>query len=756
MRVLLKLLLCLLITVSLADNNKIQSIKYLGLHRLTKEALTPWVDLGVGDEASKQAVSQQIKKFYESQNFESITSNFENGDLTFTFVEEPIISAISFEGNTVLSDKELEKPAENAGLKPGRPFNPTKFKQFIYSISQEYQSKGYLDIDIKPDLEKRFGKVNIKITIEEHNQTRYGKITFDGNEQFSDGALRWATRLQTFNPISWLRGTYIYSEENFDMSIRTLYEYYYDRGYLEFEVLKKDVTFDDKNRFANVYINLFEGSQYKLKSITMNSSVQLPKSILIMQEAIEQQPYSRADLMKLIQMTQDYLKDMGYAYASIIPKQNINSDTHEVSIELEVKPEKIYHIRKINFHGNNLSNTTMLRRYMKQNEGQRFSQKELEASKNRLLGLDYFNDVNYKINPVPGFSDQVDIDYNLDEKDSVNSIMGEFGWGKSVGLTLGADLKFKNFFGSGNQVIMSLKSTKTQLSTSLTHIDPFYTEYGITRSTKLYYTSVDTDKVKASDFKSKNIGASIVYGIPVSRYSKMDMGINLEQSEFRDSDNYSQQINDFISQHGNSYTNFAIKLGLAQARYEENYKNQFNASLELGLPVFRHELTYYTLSIMDRFKYDLYRLNPKESFRLELNPKISYGQGYDEYAGQLPFFKRYHAGGFGSVRNYNGYSLGPKDSKGDALGGDLLTVIGTNLYFPMPFIKNNPFESALFLDVGNVYKNNFSADELRGSVGLMLLLKIGQMPIGFTFAKPINDKATDDFNTIDFALGVDF
>ena len=82
--------------------------------------------------------------------------------------------------------------------------------------------------------------------------------------------------------------------------------------------------------------------------------------------------------------------------------------------------------------------------------------------------------------------------------------------------------------------------------------------------------------------------------------------------------------------------------------------------------------------------------------------------------------------------------------------------MGTNLYFPIPFVENNPFETAVFFDVGNVFKNDFSADDLRGSAGLLVLMRMGPMPIGFTVAKSINEKPGDEFNTFDFAFGIDF
>lgn len=744
------------ISYGAVSNDAITSVQYKGLHRFSVEALTPWIELQVGDTASKTAISQQIKRLYTSQYFESISSSFNDGKLVFSFKERPIISAISFDGNSVIADKQLEKPVQALGLRPGRAFDPAQLQKLVSGIVHEYKNKGYLKIEVNPEVRRHAEKVVIVINIDENKQAEYDNITFDGNKDFSASTLKWAIKLEKFNLISWFTGGYIYSEENYNRSIRTLYEFYYDHGYLDFEIIDKKVVYDDKENKANVTIKLFEGEPYTLTSINVESSVQLPKAILLMQESLEQQTYSRADVMKLMNGIQEFLKDIGYAYATIEPKQKLDHKKHTIVLNLKVLPEKVYHVRKINFHGNDLSNSTMLRHYLNQNEGQRFSQKELDASKNRLMGLGYFDDVSYKVNPVPGFSDQVDIDYKLSEKDSVNSIMGEIGWGKSSGVNLGADLKFKNFLGSGNQVIMGLKSTKSALIASLTHTDPFFTDYAISRMTKLYYSSVDTDKLESTDYKSKNYGTTVSFGFPVSRYAKIDAGFNIEHSEFKDSDEYSDQVQDFITKHGNSYTNLALKLALGYARYEDDYRNHFNVSAEVGVPSFPHDLTYYTLNLTERFKTTLYKLSPEDKFVFEVISKVSYGQGYGSFSGELPFFKMFHAGGFGTVRNYKSYSLGPKDSKGDILGGDLLTTLGTNLYFPMPFIEKNPFETALFFDMGNVYKNNFSADDLRGSVGLMFLLKFGQIPIGFTLAQSVNEKAGDEFNTFDFAIGVDF
>ena len=52
---------------------------------------------------------------------------------------------------------------------------------------------------------------------------------------------------------------------------------------------------------------------------------------------------------------------------------------------------------------------------------------------------------------------------------------------------------------------------------------------------------------------------------------------------------------------------------------------------------------------------------------LFLNGDIGIGDGYG--GREMPFFKSYYAGGPGSVRGYQPYSLGPQDGSGAALGG---------------------------------------------------------------------------------------
>ena len=148
--------------------------------------------------------------------------------------------------------------------------------------------------------------------------------------------------------------------------------------------------------------------------------------------------------------------------------------------------------------------------------------------------------------------------------------------------------------------------------------------------------------------------------------------------------------------------------------------------------------------------------------------RLGYGGelGDNEY----PFYKHFFAGGLKTVRGYEQNTLGPRDSKNDPFGGDVLVTGGVELIFPMPFVKDRSgWRTLLFVDGGSVFDTDCSSvslaancesgiklDELRYSAGFGLswLTPIG--PLSIAIAAPLNDKVGDDTEVFQFALGQTF
>jgi outer membrane protein insertion porin family len=174
------------------------------------------------------------------------------------------------------------------------------------------------------------------------------------------------------------------------------------------------------------------------------------------------------------------------------------------------------------------------------------------------------------------------------------------------------------------------------------------------------------------------------------------------------------------------------------------------------------------------------------------------GYGKLGYGNDLPFYKNYYAGGYGSVRGYDNNTLGPKypgvtynetrtkDYDPEEVGGNALIQFGTELVLPVPFkgdwarqVRPVIFaEGAQVFDTdcntasGNLYLNGstaavdakkyckdnygFDAGNMRYSVGVGFTWVTMIGPLSLSYAFPLNDKPGDETKNIQFEIGRTF
>jgi outer membrane protein insertion porin family len=176
------------------------------------------------------------------------------------------------------------------------------------------------------------------------------------------------------------------------------------------------------------------------------------------------------------------------------------------------------------------------------------------------------------------------------------------------------------------------------------------------------------------------------------------------------------------------------------------------------------------------------------------------GYGKLGYGNDLPFYKNFYAGGFGSVRGYDNSTLGPKypgvtysesrskDYDFEEVGGNALIQFGTELALPLPFKGDwtrqvrpvifaegaQVFDTQCDVPSGQLYmtgsktdagvdakqycKDNFGfeLDNMRYSVGVGFtwITMIG--PLSLSYAYPLNDKDGDETKNIQFEIGRTF
>jgi outer membrane protein insertion porin family len=171
------------------------------------------------------------------------------------------------------------------------------------------------------------------------------------------------------------------------------------------------------------------------------------------------------------------------------------------------------------------------------------------------------------------------------------------------------------------------------------------------------------------------------------------------------------------------------------------------ASLEAGLP--GGTLKYYKLTQQLQWYYPISR-----TFTLQLNGEVGVADGMG--GKPLPFYKNFYAGGAGSVRGFDSYSLGPVDSEGAFLGGTKRLVGNAEVLFPVPGTGvDRSMRLGLFLDTGQVFgaDEKMSLSELRYSTGLSFNWNSPMGPLRLSYGLPLNAKPGDRKQHVQFQFG---
>jgi outer membrane protein insertion porin family len=122
----------------------------------------------------------------------------------------------------------------------------------------------------------------------------------------------------------------------------------------------------------------------------------------------------------------------------------------------------------------------------------------------------------------------------------------------------------------------------------------------------------------------------------------------------------------------------------------------------------------------------------------------------------LPFYKNYYAGGATSVRGFDSYSLGPRDSLGAILGGNKRIVGNAEMLFPVPGTGvDRSMRLGLFFDAGQVWGADQKIDlsDLRYSTGVSFNWNSPMGPLRLSYGLPLNSKPGDRTQHIQFQFG---
>ncbi|MGH6629154.1 MAG: outer membrane protein assembly factor BamA, partial [Burkholderiales bacterium] len=368
-------------------------------------------------------------------------------------------------------------------------------------------------------------------------------------------------------------------------------------------------------------------------------------------------------------------------------------------------------------------------------------------SRQRIDKLGYFTEVNLETPAVPGTTDQVDVNIAVAEKPTGLVLLGA-GFGSGDGLILSGSISQNNIFGSGKHVSASLNSSKINTIYALSYTDPYYTVDGVSQGFDLYYRVVSPSDADLARYETKTAGGQLRLGVPVSEIDTIQYGLGYENVDITTFPDSPQFYQDYVTTFGPSNSNFFTTAGWTRdSRDSLIYPTKGTlqkASAEVGLP--GGDLHYFKLYYQYQRYFPLTR-----HLTFMLNGEAGYGDGYGDKP--FPFFKNFYAGGVNSVRGFESFTIGPKDSSGQPRGGSRKLLGNAELYFPFPGLENDrSVRVGAFFDTA-VVGDKIDMNELRYSVGLSLLWVSPLGPLKISAAAPLRKEPLDQTQAFQFTIG---
>jgi outer membrane protein insertion porin family len=429
------------------------------------------------------------------------------------------------------------------------------------------------------------------------------------------------------------------------------------------------------------------------------------------------------------------------------------------------------YVRQINLSGNTKTRDEVIRREFRQFEDSWYDGEKIRLSRDRVDRLGYFKEVNIETPEVPGTTDQVDVNMGVVEKPTGNILLGA-GFSSSDKLSLTGSIQQANAFGSGNTLGLDVNTSKQYRTIALSQTTPYFTDDGVSRSYELFLRTNRPPEINTGDYIVTTKGANVKFGVPFSELDTVFFGAGVEQTrvetylsvaDHNDSPQlYRQYVTDFgnatgISDPGtHSATTTSLPLTVAWQRDSRDSAlvptkgryQRFNFDIA---PV--GDLKYYRAMYQHQYFKPMFR-----TITLALNGEFDYGHSIGSKP--YPVFKNFYAGGIGTVRGYEGSSLGRTDPvSGDPLGGTSRIIANAELQLPFPGSGNDrTLRWFTFVDAGNVYAEGqkIQLSDLRYSAGLGISWVSPIGPLKLSFGKPLNAKTGDREQRFQFQLGTGF
>ncbi|MEO1313449.1 MAG: outer membrane protein assembly factor BamA, partial [Pseudomonadota bacterium] len=506
-----------------AQSIRVSSIAVEGNQRVEAETIRVFSGLQAGQSATPQQVNDAVQRLFDTGLFEDVQVSPSGGRILITVVENPTINIINFEGNRRVDDELLEQVIT---LAPRQAFNRSIAERDAQAILEVYARQGRFGATVEPKLIRlEDNRVNLVYEVFEGRITEVQRISFVGNEVFSDRRLRRVLATGQAGLFARFFTNDTYDPDRLELDRQRLREFYLNRGFVDFEIQSAAAEIARERNAFFLTFRLSEGVRYNYGKLTAATTAE-GLDAAEFEELIDLRPgqtYSAERVDRVVERMAFLAGQKGFAFVEIVPRVIRNPEAQTVDIQFDLVEGPRVFIERIDIRGNRETVDRVIRRQFRVVEGDAFNSREVRTAEQRIQALRFFERVGVRVREGSS-ADRAIVTVDVEEAPTGNIGFGA-AFSSSDGITGTINLSERNFLGRGQRVSLDLAAGADSTTVAFDFNEPALFDQNLSAGFGIFYRERELDE---SSIDTRSIGFSPRIGFPLTEDSRLTLRMRVQ------------------------------------------------------------------------------------------------------------------------------------------------------------------------------------------------------------------------------------